>query len=119
MAKFLANENVPIVAVDAARLAGHDLAWIAEFSPGLDDDRVLAKSLVEGRVLITFDKDFGRLAFRMGRNASCGIILFRPRLRSPEHVSQFVSAVLSQSIVWEQHFSVATEGRLRVIPLPK
>jgi predicted nuclease of predicted toxin-antitoxin system len=119
MAKFLANENVPAAAVEAARLAGHDLSWIAESALGSDDDAVLAQSLAEGRVLITFDKDFGKLAFRLGRRASCGIILFRPKLRSPDYLSQFVSAGLSQSVVWEEHFSVATVGRLRVIPLHK
>jgi hypothetical protein len=61
-------------------------------------------------VLLTFDKDFGKLAFRMGRRASCGIILFRPSLRSPEYLSRFISAVLSEPVVWEDHFSVATEG---------
>jgi hypothetical protein len=30
MAKFLANENVPGEVVEAARQAGHDLAWIRE-----------------------------------------------------------------------------------------
>jgi hypothetical protein len=30
MPKFLADENVPVEAVEAARKAGHDLAWIKE-----------------------------------------------------------------------------------------
>ena len=42
MAKFLANENVPREVVEAARQAGHDLAWICELSPGAEDDAVLA-----------------------------------------------------------------------------
>lgn len=87
MGKFLANENVPSIAVEAARLAGHDLCWIAESSPGADDEAVLVQSIAEGRVLLTFDKDFGKLAFRLGRQASCGIILLRPRLRSPEYLA--------------------------------
>jgi hypothetical protein len=45
MAKFLANENVPAEAVEAARQAGHDLSWIAELSPGADNDAVLAVAL--------------------------------------------------------------------------
>jgi len=119
MVKFLANENVPAEAVDAARKAGHDVAWVSEVVPGAADEAVLSFALSEGRVLVTFDKDFGKLAFGSGRKASCGIILLRPRLRSPSHLSQFLINVLSQQIDWSGRFSVAQEDRLRVVPLPE
>jgi predicted nuclease of predicted toxin-antitoxin system len=118
MPKFLANENVPAEAIDAARQAGHDLAWVAEISPGASDDDVLHLARAEGRVLVTFDKDFGEMTFRQGKQASQGVILMRPRLRSPDFLSRFMTAVLAQSIAWEDHFSVAREGRLRSVPLP-
>ena len=69
-------------------------------------------------MLITFDKDFGELVFRHGRSGSPGVILLRPRLRSPEVVSAFIVTVLSQPIDWPGHFTVAREGSLRVVPLP-
>lgn len=118
MARLLANENVPGETVAAARQAGHDIAWIAERSPGADDDAVLATARAESRVLVTFDKDFGDLVFRQGKNASCGVILLRPRLDDPVYVSQFTLSVLAQPVDWEGQFSVAREGRLRVMPLP-
>ena len=118
MATFLANENVPADAVEAARQAGFDMAWVQEVSPGADDEAVLSMSLAEGRVLVTFDKDFGEMAFRQGKNSTCGVILLRPRLRSPDHVSRFVVAVLNEQIDWEGHFAVAQEGKIRVVPLP-
>ncbi len=118
MTKFLANENVPGEVIEAARQAGHDVAWVAESSPGADDDAVLAVALAEGRVLATFDKDFGEMAFRQGKSATCGIILFRPRVRSPAYLAQFLLGVLAQSVTWEGNFSVAQEGKLRVVPLP-
>lgn len=118
MSKFLANENVPASSIDAARKAGHDVAWVAESAPGATDDAVLQLSLAEGRVLVTFDKDFGEMVFRLGNAASCGVILMRPRLSSPVDLAQFTTAVLAQQIDWEGHFSVAREGRVRVVPLP-
>jgi|SRR3972149_2184048 len=117
MAKFLANENVPGDAIKAVRQAGVDLAWVHEMVPGAPDSQVLALSQAEQRVLVTFDKDFGEIAFRQGANASCGVVLLRPRLRSPEFLARFLVAVLAQPIGWENHFAVASETRIRVVPL--
>jgi predicted nuclease of predicted toxin-antitoxin system len=118
MAKFLANENVPLQVVLAVRALGHDLEWISELTPGASDQAVLGRSLVEGRVLLAFDKDFGEFAFRFGQKSSCGVILLRPKLKSPDYLARFVANVLAQSIDWENHFSVAQEGQVRVVRLP-
>ena len=67
---------------------------------------------------MTFDKDFGEMAFHEGKAAHSGVILFRPRLYSPSYVAQFVLAVLSHAVAWEGNFSVAQEGKQRVVPLP-
>jgi predicted nuclease of predicted toxin-antitoxin system len=118
MTRFLANENAPGDAVLAARAAGFDVTWMVELQPGAPDETVLALAQRENRVLVTFDKDFGELVFRHGRAASPGVILLRPRLRSPQIVSAFIVTVLSQPIDWPGHFTVAREGSLRVVPLP-
>jgi len=118
MSRFLANENIPRPVVVAVRNAGLDVAWVTELRPGADDDAVLALSVSEDRVLVTFDKDFGEMVFRKGRNACCGILLFRTRLQSPEHLSRFVVRVLSQPVHWNDSFSVAEPDRIRSVPLP-
>jgi hypothetical protein len=115
---FLANENVPAEAIIAARDSGFDVAWVHEISPGADDEAVLATARAQSRVLVSFDKDFGHLAFRKGRDATCGVILCRPRLRSPAYLAEFLVAVLGESIDWAGHFAVAREGRIRVVSLP-
>ena len=75
MSRFLANENVPGELVLASRQSAYDLAWIVDLSPGADDDAVLGDRLAEGRVLVTFDKEFGEMAFWQGKPATCGVIL--------------------------------------------
>jgi predicted nuclease of predicted toxin-antitoxin system len=117
MVRFFANENTPREAVIAARGAGFDVAWMVELQPGADDDVVLFLAQHDDRVLITFDKDFGELVFRRGLAGSRGIILLRPRLRSPDVVAAFTVTVLSQPVEWSGHFTVAREGSIRVIPL--
>ena len=118
MARLLANENVPTDVVAALRVDGHDVASMREVGPSSPDEVVLALALAEGRLLLTFDKDFGELAFRRGLTATHGVILLRPRLRSPGHLVRFTRAVLAQGHTWEGHFAVAEEGRVRIVPLP-
>lgn len=80
MAKFLADENVPSVVVEALRRAGVDIVWVRDIFPGIRDEEVLALAQAEGRILLTFDKDFGEMAFEKGKTAAPGVILLRPRL---------------------------------------
>jgi len=115
---FLADENFPRPAVEALRQAGLDILWIAESKPGVSDDEVLALSVSTSRVLLTFDKDFGELAYRQRLPAHCGIVLFRLTLQSPDEAASFaVTAILSQES-WAGHFSVITRQRIRMRRLP-
>ncbi|MDZ4158390.1 MAG: DUF5615 family PIN-like protein [Anaerolineaceae bacterium] len=116
--QLLANENFPGDAVIALRQQGNDVAWVREDSPGVTDIQVLDRAQREDRILITFDKDFGELAFRYGLPASCGIILFRISTPSPEHVTSLAVAALQQREDWAAHFSVIEETRIRMTPLP-
>ncbi len=59
MARLLANENVPGDVVAALLVDGHDVVWMQQVGPASSDETVLALALTEGRVLLTFDKDFG------------------------------------------------------------
>jgi predicted nuclease of predicted toxin-antitoxin system len=94
---FLADENFPRPAVEALRQAGFDVLWIAEANPGAPDDEVLALCISTGRVLLTFDKDFGELAYRRSRSAPCGIVLFRVTPQSPDEIASIaLSAMQSQ-----------------------
>ncbi|MBW4639087.1 MAG: DUF5615 family PIN-like protein [Gloeocapsa sp. UFS-A4-WI-NPMV-4B04] len=75
--RFLADENFLGDAVLALQQQGYDVVWIRIDAPGSSDQQVLARAQVEQRIILTFDKDFGELAFRFGLLATSGIILFR------------------------------------------
>ena len=75
--RLLANENFPLDAVAALREAGHDVVWIREGSRGTSDDEILFHAQKENRIVVTFNKDFGELAFRSKLPAQSGVILFR------------------------------------------
>ena len=60
--RLLVDENVPIASVIALRTAGHDVYSASEHDAGTADNVLLARAQEEGRLLVTFDRDFGDLA---------------------------------------------------------
>jgi predicted nuclease of predicted toxin-antitoxin system len=116
---LLANENFPAEAVAALRANGHDVVWIRSDAPGSSDREVLAWAQRENRLLITFDKDFGELAFRFKLPSSSGIVLFRISTPSPAYVAHMTVAVLASRTDWVGHFAVVEDGRIRMTPLPR
>lgn len=112
--KLLADENVDQPIVRWLREQGHDVVWVAERSPGLADDDVLALAQANDRVLITFDHDFGERIFRRGARAP-GVLLMRLRASTS---TELVAAVAS---IWPDaarqlpgHFVVVTDRKLRI-----
>jgi predicted nuclease of predicted toxin-antitoxin system len=115
--RLLANENFPLDAVEALRENGHDVAWIREDARGISDDKVLLRAQKENRIVVTFDKDFGELAFRSKLPAQSGVILFRITPISPEYIAQVAVQALVSQTNWAGHFSVIEDNRIRMTPL--
>ncbi len=117
--RFLADENFPGDAVTALRHAGHDVRWVRTEAPGSADSSVLNWAQRESRVLLTFDKDFGEMAFRWGLPASSGIVLFRMRKQSSSYVARLCTTLLDSRTDWAGNFTVVEYDRLRVTPIPE
>lgn len=117
--RLFADENFPRPAVAALREAGLDLLWIAETHPGASDEEVLAQCISTGRTLLTFDKDFGELAYRRGLPSDCGIVLFRITPQTPDEVAAIALSSIASQPSWEGYFSVITRHRIRMRPLPR
>ncbi|HEY8215237.1 MAG TPA: DUF5615 family PIN-like protein [Methylocystis sp.] len=112
--RFLADENFPGEAVAALRAAGHDVRWIGESASGASDKHVLDLAESENRILLTFDKDFGELAWRAGLPASCGIVLFRISALPAKAIGAALMARIAERDDWAGHFSVIEPGRIRM-----
>jgi predicted nuclease of predicted toxin-antitoxin system len=111
--RFIADENFPGEAVAVLRAEGHDVRWISEGASGSSDKQVLAMAESEGRILLTFDKDFGELAWRAGLPASCGIVLFRVSAPAMS-IGAALAARIAERDDWAGHFSVIEPGRIRM-----
>jgi predicted nuclease of predicted toxin-antitoxin system len=116
--RILANENFPVPLIRELRQRGHDVASVKELMRGAEDRAVLARAQEESRLVVTFDKDFGELAYRFGLAASSGVILFRLSGSSPDIDNARALAALESGIEWTGCFAVVTNDRIRVRPLP-
>ena len=89
-----------------------------EDAPGTPDPEVLVRAQREGRVVVTFDKDFGELAFRFGTAAAVGVVLFRMRAESPDSIARVAVSVFAERTDWTGIFAVVEDDRLRIRTLP-
>jgi predicted nuclease of predicted toxin-antitoxin system len=114
---LLVDENFPRAVIAALRGHGHDVASIWEQARGAPDEAVLLLAQKERRIVVTFDKDFGELAFRRGLPAECGIVLLRLGAQDPALLAHRVLNVLHSRSDWTGHFASVDEDRIRVRPL--
>lgn len=117
--RFLADENVPGNVVSSLRNAGHDVVWVRADMPGCSDQDVLTRAESEARIVLTFDKDFGELAWRAALPAACGIILFRLGMPAVAEVGERLASIVGGRDDWAGHFSVVEPGRVRMRKLPQ
>lgn len=104
--------------VYALRALGHDVVSVRTDYPGIDDYQVVEMAREMGRVILTFDKGFGDLAFEQRMPMDSGILLFRIRISDPNSIRNTILAVIESRSDWSGHLSVVEEGRLRIRRLP-
>lgn len=119
--KLLADENIAAPLVAELREEGIDTSYVAELASGITDDEVLEVARSEGRLLLTEDKDFGELVFRIKRHLP-GIILLRLPIepRGQEEQRERVREVLRREAgKLNGHYTVIGQHRVRIRPMPK
>jgi predicted nuclease of predicted toxin-antitoxin system len=111
--KFLADENFPLPALVALRNLGYDVSSIAEDHAGSPDETVAGICDREGRILLTFDKDFGEMVFRRGMPVGSCVVLFRI---SPEAaaVVEVIRSLIDRGDLIVGAFCVVARDRVRV-----
>lgn len=92
---------------------GHDVLSAAEHAPRATDEELLALALVEGRILITEDKDFGELVFVRRLPHTC-IIRFSA-MPVAEKVAAMRQLIEGETEAMQQgNIIVVTRNRVRI-----
>lgn len=112
--KFLADENLDREIVERLRQDGYLVWYVPEMEPGISDDEVLDLANQQEALLLTGDKDFGELVFRMGRISS-GVVLIRLSGLSSTSKAEIVSHAINQhGNELQAAFSVITPTAIRI-----
>lgn len=112
--RLLADESVDRPIVERLRRAGYEVDYVAEFDPGIIDDVVIERARVQSSLLVTADKDFGELVFRLQR-VSSGVVLIRLSGLSADLKADIVTtAIQDHGDEMIGAFSVVSPGWVRI-----
>lgn len=115
---FIADENFPQPSVNKLRSAGHDVVAIISDSPGAADEDILARAVQETRIVLTFDRDFGELVYRLRLPPPLGVVFFRFDPATPTEPAEYLLRLMAdQELTLEQRFTVADRRQVRQRPL--
>ena len=114
MKKFLADESVDFRIVKSLRNDGFEIEAIVELKPSIDDDEVLKIAMELEAILLTEDKDFGELTFRL-QKPNRGIILIRmsgePIESKIKKIKEIFKTYLNE---FSGKFTVITSTKVRI-----
>ena len=118
--RFLADMGISVTTVRALRQRGHDAVHAGEL--GLDrepDNAVLQRARTDGRIVLTFDLDFGDLLAAGGQTLP-SVIVFRLQDETPASVTPRLMRVIAerQAELSGGAIIVVQESRYRLRRLP-
>lgn len=111
--RFLIDESVEYRIVAFLRNFGFNTLSVAESFPSLDDKTILSIAYKENRIIITNDKDFGELIYKL-QLPHKGIILFRlfeENYQSKEEKLQFVLKKFKSKL--QNTFTIVSKNKIR------
>ena len=111
---LLADESVDFGIIEALRIHGYEIEAIIEIDPSIDDDEVLEIAIKKDAILLTEDKDFGELTYRL-KKPNKGILLIRLSGLTIEKKIEMVLETLDKyKEELKNHFSVLSVNKLRI-----
>lgn len=112
--KFIADESVEFRFVSELRKQEYDIVSVSEEYSGIIDSEVLTMAFNQKRILITNEKDFGDLVYRL-KLPHKGIILFR--LAEETYLSKllkFKQIINKHKSKLPDSFTVVTSKKIRI-----
>ena len=111
---LVADENVDWELIDQLRNRDFEVLSIFEDHRGITDLEVVDVAVAADAIILTEDKDFGELAYRLGVRTR-GVILARlTSLTRPDRISTVISVVEQHGDQLYNKFTVITPNKIRI-----
>ena len=115
--RWLVDECVDAALVGLLRQSGHEALFVSEISPRATDIDVMNRAERDHRLLLTEDKDFGDLVFRLARPVP-GIVLIRiVAMQRQCNAERLTVAIKRFRKTLFGRFTVIEQARFRMRPL--
>lgn len=108
--KFLVDANLGRKFTNLLKDEGHDALYSKDILPLSSDEEILNKAEKEGRIVISNDKDFGELVFRLGKK-SAGVIFLRTAATDSKKRLELAKDAFDKA---QGKFIVVKEGQVKV-----
>jgi len=116
--RFLADESCNFAIVHALRANGYDVLAVSEITPRAEDSDVIRLAVREKRILLTEDKDFGRLVYSHGQKTLGVIFLCFPTFSRKQISKDVIKLVKQQGEKLAGCFITVQPGRIRISHAP-
>lgn len=114
MLKFLVDESSGKKLSNFLKTNNFDSIFAGDLFSGSEDSEVLAFAEKEERILITNDKDFGELIFRLGKPSS-GVIFLRLKKDLPQTKQDYTLKIIRElKLTLKNSFVIVTEDKIRI-----
>ena len=117
MYKFIVDESTGDRIAELLRNEGFDVVSVISQMRGTDDLSIIQTAIIEERIIVTNDKDFGELVFHQNLKPR-GVLFLRLEDESTVNKLKVVRTILRQYLkILEGNFVVVTERKIRKRPI--
>lgn len=112
--KFLADESCDFTIIRELREAGIEVVSVLEQFPGITDEEVLSIAHKEERIVITEDRDFGRLIHLSGDRPLPVCYLRYPFSARRQIIDKLLSLISKKEPFLQDSFIVIEPAKIRI-----
>ena len=114
MDMFLADESLDFRIVTHPRKNDYEVEAIVELKPSIKDEEVLKMAKEMDAILLTEDKDFGELTYRL-KKPNHGIVLIRmPGIPINEKIGKIIQVLEGYPQDLRDKFTVISRDKVRI-----
>ena len=112
--KFLIDVGVGKIIENYLQQKGYDTKAVRDIDPRITDAEIIKKAVVENRMVVTMDKDFGELVYHSSMRHNGVLLLRLEDATGPEKLKVVKHVFKNFSSQIKDHFCVFQNNKFRI-----